>query len=216
MSLPKKNRRPAGRLVLRRDQHPARRSGQRTSASRSPTTGCARPSSWSTRRGACSASSTSCASAERPPISGAEALAVMVAGSSMPREHYNALLRTLLADLENQEGKSGHRARLMIVGSELDDPEYVQVIEDQGGLVVTDSICFGTRTMWVDCQRNRAGSGARSRPLLHPRAPLLPAHERRAAGTCRVPARHGQGVRRRRGRSASACCSATSGAPSTT
>jgi benzoyl-CoA reductase subunit C len=87
---------------------------------------------------------------EHPPISGAEALAVMVAGASMPREHYNALLRSLLADLENSAGKSGHRARLMIVGSELDDPEYVQIIEDQGGLVVTDSICFGTRTMWVD------------------------------------------------------------------
>jgi benzoyl-CoA reductase/2-hydroxyglutaryl-CoA dehydratase subunit BcrC/BadD/HgdB len=88
---------------------------------------------------------------ERPPISGAEALAVMVAGSSLPRERYNDLLRTLLVDLENVQGKSGYRARLMIVGSELDDPEYLQVIEDQGGLVVTDSICFGTRTMWVDC-----------------------------------------------------------------
>jgi len=88
---------------------------------------------------------------ERPPISGAEALAVMVAGNSLPRERYNDLLRTLLADLENVEGKSSYRARLMIVGSELDDPDYVQVIEDQGGLVVTDSICFGTRTMWVDC-----------------------------------------------------------------
>lgn len=88
---------------------------------------------------------------ERPPISGAEALAVMVAGSSLPRERYNDLLRTLLADLKNVQGKSGYRARLMIVGSELDDPEYLQVIEDQGGLVVTDSICFGTRTMWVNC-----------------------------------------------------------------
>jgi benzoyl-CoA reductase subunit C len=93
---------------------------------------------------------------ERPPLSGAEALAVMVAGSSMPREHYNGLLRRLLADLEHTEGKSGYRARLMIVGSELDDPEYVRVIEDQGGLVVTDSICFGTRTMWVDASESEA------------------------------------------------------------
>jgi benzoyl-CoA reductase subunit C len=87
---------------------------------------------------------------EHPPLSGAEALAVMVAGTAMPRDRYNSLLRQLLANLENAEGKAGHRARLMIVGSELDDPDYVQVIEDQGGLVVTDSICFGTRTMWVD------------------------------------------------------------------
>ena len=93
---------------------------------------------------------------ERPPLSGAEALAVMVAGSSLPRERYNDLLRALLADLENEQGKSGYRARLMIVGSELDDPEYLQIIEDQGGLVVTDSICFGTRTMWVDCSETEA------------------------------------------------------------
>lgn len=86
-----------------------------------------------------------------PPISGADALAVMVAATAMPRERYDTLLRSLLADLEKVEGVSGHRARLMIVGSELDDPEYLQAIEDQGGLVVTDSICFGTRTMWVDC-----------------------------------------------------------------
>jgi benzoyl-CoA reductase/2-hydroxyglutaryl-CoA dehydratase subunit BcrC/BadD/HgdB len=36
----------------------------------------------------------------------------------------------------------------MIVGGELDDPEFMEVIEGQGGIVVTDSTCFGTRLMW--------------------------------------------------------------------
>lgn len=85
-----------------------------------------------------------------PPISGAETLAVMVAGTAMPAERYNDLLRTLIGDLGQSNGAREYRARLMIVGSELDDPDYVDVIEEQGGLVVTDSICFGTRTMWVD------------------------------------------------------------------
>ncbi|RMD83507.1 MAG: 2-hydroxyacyl-CoA dehydratase [Candidatus Dadabacteria bacterium] len=89
--------------------------------------------------------------ASRPPITGAEALAVMVAGTSMPRDRYNQLLEELIRDLKaGGEGNGDYRARLMIVGSELDDPEYVGVIESQGGLIVTDSICFGTRTMWVD------------------------------------------------------------------
>ena len=35
-------------------------------------------------------------------------------------------------------------------GSILDDPDYLRVIEDQGGLVVTDSTCFGSRIMWKD------------------------------------------------------------------
>lgn len=85
-----------------------------------------------------------------PPITGAETLAVMVAGSAMPAERYNPLLESLLQTLSGSNGRREYRARLMIVGSELDDPEYVDVIEQQGGLVVTDSTCYGTRTMWVD------------------------------------------------------------------
>ncbi len=91
--------------------------------------------------------------AKNPPISGADALAVMVAATGMPKQHYNELLTSLIEELSTADGGSGngdYRARLMIVGSELDDPEYIRTIEEQGGLVVTDSICFGTRTMWAD------------------------------------------------------------------
>ncbi|HEX7409499.1 MAG TPA: 2-hydroxyacyl-CoA dehydratase family protein [Candidatus Binatia bacterium] len=96
---------------------------------------------------------------KHPPINGAETLAVMVAGSAMPAEQYNPLLHSLLEDLQQANGNTGktdYRARLMIVGSELDDPDYVEVIEQQGGLVVTDSICYGTRTMWVDVDEQAA------------------------------------------------------------
>ena len=85
---------------------------------------------------------------DKPPITGAETLAVMVAGTSMPKGKYKELLERLLEDLKGVEGSGGYRARLMILGSELDDPEYVKIIEDQGGLVVTDSTCYGTRLMW--------------------------------------------------------------------
>ena len=34
------------------------------------------------------------------------------------------------------------------IGSMLDEPEYIKVIEDLGGLVVTDSLCLGTRYFW--------------------------------------------------------------------
>lgn len=89
--------------------------------------------------------------AQNPPITGAESLAVMVAGTAMPAETYNPALETLLGELATANGNGrDYRARLMIVGSELDDPGYLEVIEEQGGLVVTDSICYGTRTMWVD------------------------------------------------------------------
>jgi benzoyl-CoA reductase/2-hydroxyglutaryl-CoA dehydratase subunit BcrC/BadD/HgdB len=38
------------------------------------------------------------------------------------------------------------KARLLIIGSILDDPEYLRVIESTGGLVVTDVLCFGTKS----------------------------------------------------------------------
>jgi benzoyl-CoA reductase subunit C len=87
---------------------------------------------------------------ENPPITGAETLAVMVAGTAMPKELYNQLLRELLDEISQSDGHADYRARLMIVGGILDDPAYMEVIEDQGGLVVTDSLCFGSRLMWKD------------------------------------------------------------------
>lgn len=85
-----------------------------------------------------------------PPITGAETLAVIVAGTAMPGEQYNQLLRELLDEIGQSVGHGDYRARLMIVGSLLDDPAYIKVIEEQGGLVVADSLCFGSRIIWKD------------------------------------------------------------------
>ena len=85
---------------------------------------------------------------DNPPITGAETLSVVVASTAMPREQFNQMLRELLEELSEAEGIKDYRARLMIVGSILDDPAYIKVIEEQGGLVVTDSLCFGSRIIW--------------------------------------------------------------------
>jgi len=87
---------------------------------------------------------------DSPPITGAEVLVVMVAGTAMPKQEYNELLRELLDQLATREGNSTHRARLMVTGGILDDLVWVRAIEDVGGLVVTDGTCFGTRIMWED------------------------------------------------------------------
>jgi bzd-type benzoyl-CoA reductase N subunit len=86
--------------------------------------------------------------ADRPPITGTETLAVMVAGTAMPKQRYKELLSELLDELRRSEGNGEYRARLMVVGGELDDPEYIRIVEEQGGLVVADSTCFGSRLMW--------------------------------------------------------------------
>ncbi len=85
---------------------------------------------------------------DRPPITGAQTLAVTVAGTAMPPGRYNRLLKDLLDDIKGSEGNNDYRERLMILGGELDNPEFLRVIEDQGALVVTDSLCFGSRMLW--------------------------------------------------------------------
>lgn len=87
---------------------------------------------------------------DRPPITGAQTLAVAVAATAMPKQRFNELLAELVAELKNADGIAGARARLMLLGGILDDPRYIEVIEEQGGLVVTDSLCFGSRNFWVD------------------------------------------------------------------
>lgn len=82
---------------------------------------------------------------DNPPVTGAQSLSIVAASSAMPREEFNTLLSDLLENLEKAEGIRDYDARLMIVGSELDHPSLIELIEDLGGLVVTDSLCFGTR-----------------------------------------------------------------------
>jgi benzoyl-CoA reductase subunit C len=86
---------------------------------------------------------------EEPPIAGAETLNVVLAASSMPRDQYNKLLKKLLVELSKRDGISGHRARVMVSGSGgCDDPAYLKAIEDVGCLIVTDTLCFGSRYFW--------------------------------------------------------------------
>ncbi len=94
--------------------------------------------------------------ADNPPITGAEMLAVTVAGSAMPQDVYARLLDELVDETKGMEGHAGYRARLMLTGGLLDNPEYLETIEGQGGLIVADALCYGSRTLWKDVDENAA------------------------------------------------------------
>lgn len=84
---------------------------------------------------------------EAPKIGGAEVLTITTAATAIPKEEFNKMLKQFLEELPNRESIEG-RPRLILIGSVLDEPDYVKIIEDLGGLVVTDSLCFGTRYFW--------------------------------------------------------------------
>lgn len=84
-----------------------------------------------------------------PPISGAEVSEVVMAGMVLSKPEYNRQLEALLAFLKDQPGvPAADGPRLMVIGSELDSSDFIRVIEEQGGLVVTDDLCCGTRYFW--------------------------------------------------------------------
>ncbi|MRR37353.1 2-hydroxyacyl-CoA dehydratase [bacterium] len=83
---------------------------------------------------------------ETVPIKGSDALKLVLAAGIMPRERYNMLMEEALSEIRKQDGISDYKARVMVGGSELDNPELFEMIEDLGGLIVTDTLCSGSRS----------------------------------------------------------------------
>ena len=86
---------------------------------------------------------------DNPPISGAETMEVLNASFRMPKELFNEWLGSLLDEISASNNVHKGRARLMVTGSVMNNPEFIKAIEDQGGLVVTDELCTSTR-YWSD------------------------------------------------------------------
>lgn len=83
--------------------------------------------------------------ADAPVITGTEALAVILAGTAMPRDRYIKLLEDLIGELRDAPGALRDKTRLMLVGSASDDVGLVRLIEGDSAVVVADNLCFGSR-----------------------------------------------------------------------
>ena len=86
---------------------------------------------------------------DNPPITGAETMEVLNASFRMPKEIFNQWLKDLLEEISVSGNAHAGRARIMLIGSVLTNPEFIKSIEGQGGLVVTDELCTSTR-YWGD------------------------------------------------------------------
>ena len=110
---------------------------------------------------------------DKPPITGAETLAVMVAGTAMPRELYKELLQELLDELVQSEGSGrlqgaaddrGRRARRSRVHRD----------HRRAGRPRRDRFHLFWQQAHVEAgRRRRRGSDPGTRPILHRRSTLL-------------------------------------------
>ncbi|HOD72865.1 MAG TPA: 2-hydroxyacyl-CoA dehydratase family protein [Deltaproteobacteria bacterium] len=80
------------------------------------------------------------------PISGEDAMAVLIAAHAMPQEQFIGMLRDTIDTLEAAPAVSVGKKRLMLMGSASDDMDFIRVIEGAGAIVVADTVCYGSRT----------------------------------------------------------------------
>ncbi len=82
---------------------------------------------------------------DRPRITGYEFHVLCLASYVCPKYLILDKLEETLEELKTREpDEKEYRARLLVVGSELDDSDLIKLIEEQGALVCCDRFCFGS------------------------------------------------------------------------
>ncbi len=81
-----------------------------------------------------------------PLVSGSEVVKVLVAGMSIPVEESTSLLERVNTEVKQRAGFSSvGKARIMVVGAEVTDVAFFELVEDAGANVVADELCPGAR-----------------------------------------------------------------------
>lgn len=83
---------------------------------------------------------------ENPRITGYEFHVLNLITYCCPKYLIIDKLRETAEELKTRkpDKKKNYRAKIVVVGSEMDDPDFTKLIEDSGALVVADRFCFGS------------------------------------------------------------------------
>ena len=81
-----------------------------------------------------------------PPITGYEFHVIQLVSLTCPKDLILPYLRETLEEIKSREPepKFPFRARVMVAGSEIDDPDFTKLLEGCGAYVVADRYCFGS------------------------------------------------------------------------
>ena len=83
---------------------------------------------------------------ENPPITGYEFHVIQLVSQVCPHELILPYIKETLEEIKTREPepKFPFRARIVIAGSEIDDPDFTKLVEMCGAMVVADRYCFGS------------------------------------------------------------------------
>ena len=81
-----------------------------------------------------------------PPITGYEFHVIQLVSQVCPHELILPYIKETLEEIKTREPepKFPFRARIVIAGSEIDDPDFTKLVEMCGAMVVADRYCFGS------------------------------------------------------------------------
>ena len=86
---------------------------------------------------------------EIPPLTGAEFLGITTAARVMPKDEFNQELEQLFPYLETRKASVKHpHPRILVLGDYIDNPAYIQLVEDAGCLVAMDDLDTGARYVY--------------------------------------------------------------------
>lgn len=82
---------------------------------------------------------------ENPPITGYEYHVIVLVSQVCPHDLILPYLEETLKELQTRQPEPvfPFRARVVVAGSEIDDPEFTKLLEMCGAMVVADRYCFG-------------------------------------------------------------------------
>jgi len=82
------------------------------------------------------------------PITGLETMYMVVSSQIVDKTEHSSITDSLLSTLRGRSRGKRHAVRLMVLGSEDDDTEFISMVEDLDAVVVQDDHCTGTRYFW--------------------------------------------------------------------
>ncbi len=89
---------------------------------------------------------------DNPPMTGLEAMYMAVSNQMIDKREHSKVLEEALKILPKRKLDKETGARLMIVGSEDDDTEFINMVESVGATIVIDDHCTGSRYFWNEAK----------------------------------------------------------------